>query len=203
MLRRIHSRDDAWLPRTHASLHYLRGSVFDCVQPILLFHLRPGSKPSSRDTASLFIFCFLSLLLSGAWHTKLWLLNDGQFTWSNHAGSNLAMAWQPVVDTNALSAVLLSPRSLVAVTMRWADLNTDVHRRNSEAKQHAVLEGVIGNPGLAIELLGEKVLRFMSVPTQMYQYQLRGPLITAYQWLGRFLFVGLLRSYSQWISVEL
>ena len=32
----------------------------------------------------------------------------------------------------------------------------------------------------------------MSVPTQMYQYQLRGPLITVYQWVGRFLFVGLL-----------
>jgi hypothetical protein len=158
-----------------------------------LFHYSTHNRVHNRRRLTRRLICFLLpiLLLSGGWHSKLWLLNDGQFNWSNHAGSNLAMAWQPVVDANALGGAL-EPEEPRRGAMRWTHLDTDVHRRNSQARQHAVFEGVIRNPKLATKLLSEKVLHFMSVPTDMYQYQLRGPLITVYQWVGRFLFVGLL-----------
>ena len=51
-LRRIHSRDDACLSRTHASLHRLRGSVLDRVQLIPLLHPQPRSQSPPLDTTS-------------------------------------------------------------------------------------------------------------------------------------------------------
>ena len=199
-------RDNAAPARTHCAA-FIAGTMLACLEltrpfivfvvPFLiaynLFHYSTHNRVHNRRrlTRRLIYFLLPILLLSGGWHTKLWLLNDGQFNWSNHAGSNLAMAWQPVVDANALGGAL-EPEEPRRGAMRWTHLDTDVHRRNSQARRHAVFEGVIRNPKLATELLSEKVLHFMSVPTDMYQYQLRGPLITVYQWVGRFLFVGLL-----------
>lgn len=43
-------------------------------------------------------FLLPMLLLSGGWHAKLWLVNDGQVLWSNHGGFNLHRAWGDRVE---------------------------------------------------------------------------------------------------------
>jgi len=62
-----------------------------------------------RHTLALGVMLLPILALSGAWHAKLFLLNDGQIIWSNHGGYNLDSGWH-VVSEEDQDRLLLKPK---------------------------------------------------------------------------------------------
>lgn len=129
------------------------------------------------------------LLISGGWHLKLLLRQDGQILWSNHGGSNLFRAWMPLVDQERVRP-LLEPEAppLNDFGWAWPNLNTEVHTRNSALLGRAVREGVAAHPREAIAMLWDKALIFMHPQTKLYDHDPQGPWISAYRLLVRGLF---------------
>jgi hypothetical protein len=126
------------------------------------------------------------VLLSGGWHLKLLLYNDGQIIWSNHGGCNLLNAWAPLVDIPSLEATL-EPEAppLNNYGWAWQNLNTDVHSRNCKRCSQAVTAAIVAHPGRAAAHFFSKLLIFLNPRTQMYDNDPTGGWIIAYRWVVR------------------
>lgn len=143
-------------------------------------YLRRGQKAGRKK---LIAFLVPLLLFSGGWHTKL-LFRHGQLIWSNHGGSNLVNAWEPVVDHRALNQTLLEeapPREDNPWTQ--TDLNTEAHAQNSKLRSQAVVAGIKSHPWEAWQHFQRKANIFLEPRVDMYAYQPDNPILRYYQWI--------------------
>ena len=128
------------------------------------------------------------LLISGGWHTKLYVYNHGQIIWSNSSGTNLYRAWSDFVDSEALNKELQKEEEPL-MWGRWDNLNTQVHYENSQARKKYVWRGIQRNPGRALEKVWKKTLIFIQPQTDIYEHKPRGSYIAIYGFLIKGLFL--------------
>lgn len=123
------------------------------------------------------------LLFSGIWHGKL-LVRHGQLIWSNHGGSNLVNAWQPIVDFEALNPQL-KPEAAPLMDNAWTatNLNTEVHTYNSKLRSGAVIAGVKAHPWEAWQHFQAKANIFLEPRVDMYAYEPTNDILESYKWL--------------------
>lgn len=157
------------------------------IVPILIgynfFHYRKG-------LLKRFVWFMLPvLIISGGWHAKLLIYNDGQVIWSNHGGTNLFRAWIPVIDQEKMKPQL-KPEAppLNEYGWAWDNINTQIHAENSAVRKEAVVDGVLKNPAISFKHFMWKVKEFTYPQTGMYDYNPTGRLMTVYRWLVRLLF---------------
>ncbi|MEO1449380.1 MAG: hypothetical protein AAFV07_07605 [Bacteroidota bacterium] len=126
------------------------------------------------------------LLLSGGWHLKLLIYNNGQVIWSNHGGTNLFRAWVSLVDQEAMRAQLQPEAPPISDNdWAWTNINTQVHAENSAVRSAAVKKGILAQPGAAWKLFWQKVEHFIEPQTDMYDYHPRTPAIPWYiKWVN-------------------
>lgn len=111
------------------------------------------------------------LILSGGWHLKLLLFNDGQITWTNISGYNIQRAWEYVVEWPELpddaQAIMVYDRN----TDRYvpAYLNTSTYYEGSQQLQKAFFTYVIQNPIDAANWGIYLVKELLTPKTQMFQ----------------------------------
>lgn len=138
-------------------------------------------KPKGK--AKFIAFLVPLLLFSGAWHAKL-LVRHGQLIWSNHGGSNLVNAWQPIVDFKALNPQLQTEAPpLMDNAWTATNLNTEVHAINSKLRSKAVVEGVKAHPWEAWQHFQYKANVFLEPRVDMYAYKPDADILVAYKWL--------------------
>lgn len=133
-----------------------------------------------KQYLSLAIFLLPLLIVSGGWHAKLYLHNNGQIIWSNSSGTNLYRAWSFMVDNEALEGKLQeeAPPLLYG---RWNNLNTQVHYENSQVRKTYVWKAIRENPGKALHRIWVKTLIFIHPQTDLYSHQPRGNYIAIYK----------------------
>ena len=128
------------------------------------------------------------LMLSGGWHGKLFMYNNGQIIWSNSSGTNLYRAWSEFVDSEALNKELQKEEEPL-MWGRWDNLNTQVHYENSQVRKKYVWEGIRKNPGKALMRIWKKTLIFIQPQTDIYDHKPRGSYIAMYSFLVKGLFL--------------
>jgi hypothetical protein len=92
------------------------------------------------------------ILFSGTWHLKLFLINNGQTTWSNYSGYNLRKAWSYIDDWPEMEVDPTSNEYSIEVgeppvgRVRLGNLNTQVTYNNSQLLQRHFIDYVVSNP---------------------------------------------------------
>ncbi|MEO0469424.1 MAG: hypothetical protein AAF206_07390 [Bacteroidota bacterium] len=161
------------------------------VVPFVLLHHFFQDKSTRKSF--LIVLLLPVLLVSGGWHIKLMIYNQGQLIWSNHGGCNLANAWAPVIDHQALNAKIQPEEPpLVDNQWTWDNINTQIHTDNCKEMQRAVVQGILKHPGKAFAHISGKAWRFLLVRTDMYAYDPQGWQIDAYRWIVRLLYLNLI-----------
>ena len=133
-----------------------------------------------KQYISLVIFLLPLLIVSGGWHAKLYVYNNGQVIWSNSSGTNLYRAWSHMVDNEALE-LELQEEAPPLLYGRWNNLNTQVHYENSQVRKAYVWKAIRHNPGDALKRIWLKTLIFIRPQTDLYAHQPRGNFIAAYK----------------------
>ncbi len=133
-------------------------------------------------------FLFPILLVSGGWHSKLYLYNNGQIIWSNSSGTNLYRAWSDFVDSETLNKELQKEEEPL-MWGRWDNLNTQVHYENSQVRKEYVWQGIRKNPAKALEKIWKKTLIFIQPQTDIYDHKPRGSYVAMYSFLVKGLFL--------------
>ncbi|MEL6672627.1 MAG: hypothetical protein AAFR61_10570 [Bacteroidota bacterium] len=155
--------------------------------PILVAYSFFMLKP--RSLRRFVYFLIPVLILSGGWHLKLLIVNDGQVVWSNHGGSNLANAWGPLLDWDSLKAELQPEQPPLQVNpWTWDNINTQVHYENSKLKQQRVKEAIFSQPGKAWSHFWYKAGVFTSPRTDMYASDPQDAILQVYRPVVRLLF---------------
>lgn len=140
-------------------------------------------KKQANGKKKLIAFLVPLLLFSGGWHAKL-LIRHGQLIWSNHGGSNLVNAWQPIVDYKALNPKLQEEAPpLMDNAWTATNLNTEVHALNSKLRSSAVVAGVKENPWEAWQHFQYKANVFLAPRVDMYAYDPQDEILTYYKWI--------------------
>jgi hypothetical protein len=128
----------AWLELTRPFILFL----FPLLASFSYLRIRPLGRKA------LLMFLFPILLLSGGWHLKLLIFQDGQVIWSNHTGFNLLRAWKdlgievpPLVDEDGT----LHHPTLPEV------VNTPNHSRHNQTVKNAVLRYVVQHPFKSVQ----------------------------------------------------
>jgi hypothetical protein len=115
------------------------------------------------------------ILISGGWHLKLLVLNQGQIFWSNHSGFNLYRAWEQV-------AVIPEPPEEPQTWDRRNQIHSQEHYQNSQAIQGAVLKFMIENPGESLSFMISRLRIFLQPRTAFFEHpELGGVLIQMYR----------------------
>ena len=135
------------------------------------------------------VFLVPVLLISGGWHLKLLIYNQGQIVWSNHSGFNLSNAWAGLVDWDEI-APQFQPEAppLEENPWTWENINTQIHYENSKIRQRAVRSGMVSQPGKALGRFWERVVIFTGPRTDMYEGNPKGPVISLYRAVVHVLF---------------
>ena len=133
-----------------------------------------------RRQKRIFLYFLIPVLLfSGLWHLKLLVFN-GQLTWSNHTGFNLAKCWVFVEKPPLLPEpdTPLKPK-------RWNNLNTVEHLENSRRIQAEIINYILKNPLAGTAHIFRRVTHLMSAPTRLYKYNplKRHPTLYLYKFL--------------------
>ena len=142
----------------------------------------------NRQIAAFIAFLLPVLLISGSWHAKLIIHNNGQVIWSNSSGTNLYRAWSGFVDNESLEKELQeeAPPLLYG---RWENLNTQVHFENSQKRKAYVWKGIRSQPGRALQRLWKKILIFVQPQTAIYEHKPEGTYIALYRILVKGIFL--------------
>ncbi len=99
----------------------------------------------------LFAFILPLILISGGWHLKLLIFNDGQLFWSNHTGFNLYRAWGEIIEVP----------ELVDEPQTWdrrADIHSQEHYENSKRIQRSVTTFIVTHPVESAQIIGERLI---------------------------------------------
>ncbi len=83
------------------------------------------------------LFLIPILLLSGGWHLKLYLYNDGQVLASNNSGFNLRRCWEPVYPL---------PETAVELEYGWKQYNNPRHIHASNQLKSEIIQFILENP---------------------------------------------------------
>lgn len=122
----------------------------------------------SRPKRYFLLFCLSLLILSGSWHTKLLLFNDGQILWSNHSGYNLQRAWHQS-NIPAMPSVTLLDESLTEIAPgRWSSYNSNEHNINSNLIKNNILKYIITHPRDNIVYIDQRFFAFIAPVTSIY-----------------------------------
>ena len=135
---------------------------------------------NQKQYISLVIFLLPLFIVSGGWHAKLYLYNNGQIIWSNSSGTNLYRAWSFMVDNESLESELQEEAPPILYG-RWNNLNTQVHYENSQVRKAYVWKAIRENPGKTLQRIWEKTLIFIRPQTDLYAHQPRGNFIAVYK----------------------
>jgi 4-amino-4-deoxy-L-arabinose transferase-like glycosyltransferase len=115
------------------------------------------------------------LLISGGWHLKLLVFNQGQIFWSNHSGFNLYRAWEEIAE-------IPEPPEEPQTWDRRNQIHSQEHYLNSQAIQSAVLKFIIKNPGEALSFIISRLRIFLQPRTAFFEHpELGGILIEMYR----------------------
>lgn len=178
MLRRRHSQS--------AALAFLAGLMLaaaELTRPYMLL-LMPllliGAAglihrlPDSRRLMVLFL-CPV-ILLSGGWHLKLLIYNNGQIMWSNHGGFNLARAWPiPTGWTEEHEAPPI-------MQGREPNLNTQVHYEMSQQLQADFVRLFLKpHPFFVIAESARQIVDLLRPHTDIYQHKPRDWVLPLYR----------------------
>jgi len=120
--------------------------------PIIFLHIFLAYRGLPKKYLVAFLVPFL--LISGGWHLKLIILNNGQLFWSNHSGFNLYRAWGDVID---------DPQ-LVDEPQTWdnrSQIHTQEHFENSKRIQSAVVSYIVSHPVEGIKQMAERIGTFL------------------------------------------
>jgi len=125
----------------------------------------------------LIAFLLPILVISGGWHLKLLIFNNGQIFWSNHSGYNLYRAWEEVAE-------IPDPPEEPQTWDNRNQIHSQDHYRNSQEIQKAVFEFIVKNPGESISYMFERLLEFLQPRTSFFdEPELGGILINAYRFI--------------------
>ncbi len=145
------------------------------------------------------------LAVSGTWHLKLFLLNDGQLVWSNHAGYNLMSAWGGLFD-DKFEVEILTPQQVEVLSHQefvgtgdWSvtRIDSDGFAIASRARAKAVREYILGHPAESLRHMWHGYVRLFEPKIIIYslinrksvedrlppEYHPKGPEITLYPYL--------------------
>lgn len=134
------------------------------------------------------------ILFSGFWHLKLLVFN-GQWTWSNHGGYNLAKCWVFVEKP----PLIPEPGDAPTAPGRWKNLNTAEHLENSRRIQSTILSDILRHPLRSAAHVFRRFTFMMTAPTKLYKYNPleRHPALYLYKFLATllisYLFINVLR----------
>ncbi len=131
------------------------------VVPLLLFH---AYRSFRGLPASVWIALLIPLFLfSGAWHAKLWFLQNGQVFWSNYGGENAYRSWSPVLGEVGAGAAAPQAERFAGKRFRgsgeWRSLALDTQWQSErDAKLlEATRSYAVSNPGPAFSHLLKEV----------------------------------------------
>lgn len=126
---------------------------------------------------ALIAFLIPLLLISGGWHLKLLIFNQGQVFWSNHSGFNLYRAWEQVAD-------IPEPPPEPQTWDRRNQIHSQEHYLNSQVIQRVVFEFIVKNPGDAFSYMFERIGVFLEPRTSFFgEPELGGTLINLYRFI--------------------
>ena len=115
------------------------------------------------------------VLISGGWHLKLLVFNNGQIFWSNHSGFNLYRAWEEI-------AAIPDPPKEPQTWDGRNQIHSQEHFLNSQIIQGAVFIFIAKNPGEAFSYMISRVAIFLEPRTSFFdEPELGGILINAYR----------------------
>lgn len=131
------------------------------------------------------------ILFSGLWHLKLLVFN-GQWTWSNHSGYNLAKSWVFVEKP----PLIPEPDAAPTAPGRWKNLNTPEHLENSRRLQSKIVGDILRHPLRSTAHIFRRITFMMTAPTSLYKYKPleRHPMLYLYKILATLLMCYLLIS---------
>jgi hypothetical protein len=177
----LRSRHIAWLAAaglTLAMLELIRPFMVLLLPVFLLVDVHRILCTTPQLRSALAAFLLPVVLLSGSWHLHLYLVHDGQITWTNVSGYNLQRAWGDF-DSEIRDAkhVIQPPR----FNGLWDDLNrTDVYQ-SSEAIKNLIIAKILGDPVRAVGYALDRIAVFGSAPTKIYEYDPQGNDIALYR----------------------
>jgi len=123
----------------------------------------------------LFAFILPLILISGGWHLKLIIFNDGQISWSNHTGFNLYRAWGEIIDAP----------ELVDEPLTWdrrADIHSQEHYENSKRIQRSVTTFIVSHPVESARTILERLKTLISPRTSFFdEPELSGFIFSLYR----------------------
>jgi|GEM_PF-1037161 len=102
------------------------------------------------------------LILSGGWHIKLLLFNDGQLFWSNHSGFNLYRAWEEIIEAPELIA---EPQT----EDNRSRIHSQEHFVNSKLIQRAVFEYLLENPLEGVTYIKDRMITLLLPRTSFFE----------------------------------
>lgn len=102
------------------------------------------------------------LLISGGWHAKLLIFNNGQIFWSNHSGFNLYRAWKDVAE-------IPDPPEEPQTWDRRNQVHSQEHYLNSQWIQSRVLDYMVENPGDSAKYVFSRLLTFLRPRTSFFE----------------------------------
>ncbi len=157
---------------------------------LLPFLVVAGCLALRRHRRRVATFLLPLVLLSGGWHLHI-ARTQGQLTWTNHSGYNLARNWSmiempPLVDE--IGSAPLAPD-------RWLNLNTPEHAENSRRISAAIVAYIRAHPSQAAGHALAKLREFLAIPTGYYRWQPDHPGLRLYRWAA---WVGLV-----WLGAQL
>lgn len=120
--------------------------------PVLILHAWMAWHGKRR--ATFLALAVPLLLLSGGWHLKLLIHQDGQIVWSNHGGNNLYNGWSNQLPEQP-ETIPLKPAEypelyhvdfLGTGDFRFLRLDSEAHTLNSKTLGRAVTQYVLSHP---------------------------------------------------------
>jgi len=147
------------------------------LMPFIIFFVILVFRTASRRI--LVSFLVPVIILSGGWHLKLLVFNQGQVFWSNHSGFNLYRAWEEVAD-------IPEPPAEPQTWDRRNQIHSQEHYLNSQKIQRAVLNFIVENPGEAFSFMITRLRIFLQPRTSFFEHpELGGVLIQVYRIIFR------------------
>ena len=151
------------------------------------------------------LFLLPILFLSGGWHCKLYVYNDGQLLATNNSGFNLRRCWEPVFPL---------PEAAVKLEEGWKFYNNPRHIQVSNQLKSEIVQFIIENPFVSAKHTLDRIAELFAPKLRDRVMPLQAgvakPLPANHPWLpvyvifvrlsGVFLLVSLIMAIHQWLK---
>lgn len=150
------------------------------------------------------IFVIPIIVISGGWHLKLYLYNEGQLLSTNNSGFNLRRCWEPVLPL---------PEAEVKLEDGWKLYNNPRHIEVSNELKSKVVHFIITHPFISAKHTTDRISELFAPMTKdvviPLQLGIAKPLPANHPWLpvyvlfvrvsGLFLLACLIYAFQQWL----